>query len=250
MNHDDASELLASLALDALDDEARAEIEAHVEGCPECQRELDGLREVATALGSTVETPPEGLWDKIAGHLYDTERDVATLPPLLSEYQVSKARHARRAIGRARVVIATTLLAAAAAIVALSINLSSESNQVANLQSAMGTSVVRQALATPGHRLVTLTRSDHHVLARFVVLSNGTGYLVSSTMPALPSDETYQLWGIIAGKAVSIGVMGSSPREMAFTLASTPGPSSLAVTVEPAGGAQKPTTPLVASGAV
>jgi anti-sigma-K factor RskA len=250
MNHDDASELLAPLALDALDDDARAEIEAHVEGCHACQSELDGLREVATALGNTVESPPEGLWDKIAGRLYDTEHDVATLPPLLSEYQVSEARHARRAVRRVRVVVATTLLAAAAAIVALSINLSSESNQVANLQSALGTSALHQALVTPGHRLVTLTGSADQELAKFVLLSDGTGYLVSSKMPDLPSGETYQLWGIIAGKAVSIGIMGSSPHNATFTLASSPGPSSLAVTVEPAGGAQKPTTPLVASGAV
>lgn len=250
MNHDDASELLAPLALDALDVDARAEIEAHVESCAECQAELDGLREVAAALGNTVESPPEGLWDKIAGHLYDTERGVAALPPLLTEYPVSEARHARRVVRRARVVVAATLLAAAAAILALSINLSSENHQVANLQSALGTSVVRQALATPGHRLVTLTGSAHQVLATFVLLSDGTGYLVRSKMPSLPSGETYQLWGIVAGKAVSIGVMGSSPHDAAFTLASSPGPSTLAVTVEPSGGTQKPTTPLVASSAV
>ena len=250
MNHDDASELLAPLALDALDDDARAEIEAHVDTCTECQNELDGLREVATALGNTVESPPEGLWDKIAGRLYETERDVATLPPLLTEYPVSEARHARRVVRRVRVVVAATLLAAAAAIVALSINLSSENNQVADLQNALGTSVVHQALAAPGHRLVRLTGSAHQELARFVLLSDGTGYLVSSKMPPLPSGETYQLWGIVAGKAVSIGVMGSSPHDAAFTLASSPGPSSLAVTVEPAGGTQKPTSPLIASGAV
>ncbi len=250
MSHDDASELLAPLALDALDDDARAEVEAHVETCAECQSELDGLREVATALGNTIESPPEGLWNKIAGRLYDTERDVVTLPRLLTEYPASDARHARRVVRRARVVVATTLLAAAAAILALSINLSSENNQVANLQRAMGTSVVHQALATPGHRLVTLTGRADQELATFVLLSDGTGYLVSSKMPSLPSSETYQLWGVVAGKAVSIGVIGSSPHHAAFTLASSPGPSSLAVTVEPAGGTQKPTTPLVASGAV
>lgn len=250
MSHDDASELLAPLALDALDNDARAEVEAHVETCAECQNELDGLREVATALGNTIESPPEGLWDKIAGRLYDTERDMATLPRLLTEYPASDARRARRVVRRARVVVVTTLLAAAAAIFALSINLSSENDQVANLQRAMGTSAVHEALATPGHRLVTLTGRAHQVLATFVLLSDGTGYLVSSKMRSLPSGETYQLWGIVAGKAVSIGVMGSSPHDAAFTLASSPGPSLLAVTVEPAGGTQKPTTPLVASGVV
>ncbi|HEV7959110.1 MAG TPA: anti-sigma factor [Acidimicrobiales bacterium] len=250
MNHDDASELLAPLALDALDDDARVAIEAHVDTCAECQTELDGLREVASALGNTVESPPEGLWDKIAQRLYDTERDVATLPPLLTEYPVSEARRARRVVRRARAVVAATLVAAAAAILGLSINLSSENHQVANLQNAMSASVIRQALATPGHRLVALSGTTRQVLATFVLMKDGTGYLVSSKMPALPSGETYQLWGIVAGKAVSIGVMGSSPHNAAFTLASSPGPSKLAVTVEPAGGSQTPTTPLVASGVV
>jgi hypothetical protein len=43
--HDEATELLASLALDAVDSEERAELELHVESCLDCQQELDQLRE-------------------------------------------------------------------------------------------------------------------------------------------------------------------------------------------------------------
>ena len=241
MSHDDASELLAPLALDALDEDVRANVEAHVDTCPECQAEVDGLREVASALGTSLEAPPEDLWDKIAGRLYESERgEVPELPPLLTEYATTEGRRRRQPIRRVRAVVGATLLAAAAAIVALALNLSSESGRVANLQSALGAGVVHQALVTPGHRLVDLSGSDNKVLATFVVLRNGTGYLVSSKMPALPSNETYQLWGVVAGKPVSIGIMGSHPREVAFTLASSPAPSALAVTVEPAAGATSP----------
>ena len=66
MNHDEAFDLLAPMALDALDAHVRADVERHVEGCPQCQVELDGLREVASALGNTFEPLPEGLWTKIA----------------------------------------------------------------------------------------------------------------------------------------------------------------------------------------
>ena len=251
MSHDEAFELLAPLALDALDTDARAQLEAHVETCPECQHELDELREVATALGNAVEAPPEELWAKIAEHLYDAPRgDEAGISPLLAALPVTEGWRARRVVRRARVVVATTLLAAAVAILVLAINLSSESDHVANLQQSLASSTVHQALTTPGHRLVTLNGSQHQVLATFVVLRNGTGYLVGSKMAPLPTGETYQLWGIVAGKPVSIGIMGSRPREVAFTLASSPAPSSLAVTVEPAGGALSPSTPTVASGAV
>ena len=71
MSHEEAFELLAPLALDALDPDVRLRVDAHVETCADCRRELDELLEVATALGTTVETPPEDLWAKIASHLYE-----------------------------------------------------------------------------------------------------------------------------------------------------------------------------------
>jgi anti-sigma-K factor RskA len=49
---------------------------------------------------------------------------------------------------------------------------------------------------------------------------------------------------------VSIGVMGPSPRAVAFTYVSSTGPSKLAVTIEPAGGSLTPAKSLVASGEV
>ena len=86
--------------------------------------------------------------------------------------------------------------------------------------------------------------------AEFVMLPLGTGYLVQSAMPALASDETYQLWAIVNGSPVSIGVMGASPGSVTFTMASSPSPSELAITVQRAGGSLTPATTLVASGRV
>ncbi len=250
MSHDDAFELLAPLALDALDDEVRSNVEAHVETCVECQVELDGLREVASALGTSVEAPPETLWASIAARLYDEERgDVVALPPLLSEVPASEAR-ARRIARRARVGVGAIMLAAAAAIVVLALNLSSEGARVSNLQSALASSAAHQALTTPGHRLIKLTGANDRVLATFVVLNDGTGYLLKSNMAPLPADETYQLWGVVGTTPISIGLMGSNPSDVAFTLDSTPRPTKFGVTVEPAGGSPTPTTPMVASGVV
>lgn len=250
MSHDEAFELLAPLALDALDADLRSRVEAHVETCPDCQRELDGLLEVAAALGSAVEAPPADLWEKIAGRLYEGEQgEAAALPPLLTD-AVSERRRAHRRISRARIAVAAALLAAAAAIGVLALNLSSENGRVSNLQSALQMSAVRQALASPDHRLVTLSGTNDKVLATLVVLHDGTGYLVHSNMAPLPAGKTYQLWAFVAGKPVSLGVMGSRPRQVAFTLAMTPAPSALGVTVEPAGGVLTPTFPVVASGPV
>ena len=69
MRHEEASELLAVFALDAVDEAEHEQIEAHLAECPRCQAELDAHRQVAAALGNSVEPLPEGLWSSIAGAL-------------------------------------------------------------------------------------------------------------------------------------------------------------------------------------
>jgi anti-sigma-K factor RskA len=250
MTHDDASELLASMALDALDEETQGRMEEHILTCPECRGELDELREVASALGNTYEVPPEDLWSKISTRLYETDPfDTPSPPVFLSD--VDPAR--RHRVQRARSLISTVSLAAAAAIIVLGLNLASTNGHVTDLEKALasnGHNGVASALATPGHTVVTLSDSSHKALASFVLLPDGRGYLVHSNMPALPTSETYQLWSIVKGSPVSIGVMGPSPRAVAFTYVSSSGPSKLAVTIEPAGGSLTPAKSLVASGEV
>lgn len=253
MTHDEAAELLAAMALDALDTEAHAHVEEHILTCTECQRELDSLREVASALGNTYEAPPEGLWSQIATRLYETDPTDAPSPPVfLGDFDPARPSDVRRS-RRARGFLLTASLAAAAAIIALGLTLSSANSRVANLEQALagnGHNGVASALATPGHKIVTLSGSGHQVLASLVLLPDGRGYLVTSHMPALPSSETYQLWGVVNGSPVSIGVMGSSPHAVAFTVATAPAPTKLGVTIEPAGGSLTPTNGMIASGVV
>jgi hypothetical protein len=253
MTHDEAAELLAAMALDALDTDVHTNIEEHILTCPECQRELDSLREVASALGNTYEEPPEGLWSQIATRLYETDpADAPSLPVFLGDFEPAGAadRHRSR---RARGFLLAVTLAAAAAIIALGLTLSSVNDHVANLEKALasnGHNGVASALATPGHKVVTLSGTDNKVLASVVLLPDGRGYLVKSNMPALPSTETYQLWGIVNGSPVSIGVMGSTPHAVAFTIATSPAPTKIGVTIEPAGGSLTPTNEMVATGEV
>jgi anti-sigma-K factor RskA len=257
MTHDEAVELLAPLALDALDSDAQNAVEEHVLTCARCQSELDGLREVASAMGNTFEPLPEGLWTKISSRLYEREGADANLVPalMLSDFDTSRAVPIRGQgfTRRAKAIAGTIALAAAAAIIALGVSLSSANSQVVRLQLAIASgakSPVLVALATPGHKVVTLSNAHNDDVAKFVTLPDGRGYLLSSKLPALSSGDTYQLWGIVNGSPVSIGVMGRSPTLVTFTMASSPAPSALAVSVEPAGGSSTPARPLVATGTV
>jgi len=150
--------------------------------------------------------------------------------------------------------IVGSIAAVAAAIAAvLAVSLVHDSHRITNLQQAVGASAhnaVAAALHTSGHKVVTLESSGHQLLAEFVVVPDGRGYLVKSNLPALPSTETYQLWGQLDGRSISLGLLGRSPNQATFTSAGSRSPSVLAITVEPAGGSVTPTPPMLATGPV
>lgn len=74
MTHEEASELLSADALDAVDGDELTELEEHLASCPRCRAEIDNLREVAAALGNSVEPLRPGLWSQIASRLPERER--------------------------------------------------------------------------------------------------------------------------------------------------------------------------------
>jgi len=148
---------------------------------------------------------------------------------------------------------ASIAIAAVAIIVSFGLSLAHANNQNAQLQGAIGetahTAVVA-ALETPGHKLVTLRDASHRELAQFVVLPDGRGYLVSSLLPTLASKQTYQLWGVVSGQPISLGLLGRSPKQVTFTLAGSPRPSQLGINVEPAGGSVVPSAAMLVEGTV
>jgi len=253
VTHDEANELLAALALDAVDDTEREAVEAHVAQCPRCQSELDALRDVAGALGNSVEPLPEHLWSAISSRIYES-RD-HEMPALTLVGADGTPLSTRRRTFSARLTRSVVLpLAVAAVVVAvLAFQLASANGRVSKLQSALRSgdaSAISAALKAPGHKLIDLTGATDHELGEIVLLPNGSGYLVHSKMPPLGTGHTYQLWGVVGGKTISLGLMGSSPGHVSFTVAGPPTPSELAVTVEPAGGTVQPTTQVVAAGTV
>ena len=259
MTHDEASDLLGAYALDAVDGDEFTELEAHLESCPRCRAELDSLREVAAAMGNSVEPLPEGLWSQIAVRLPERQEDREPPPmPRLTPEAGSPFRSPAPNGGsspRRRTMLTTIgaiAVAAAAVAIVLGIGLVRADNKVSNLQSADGapSAATAAALNTPGHQIVNLDAGTHGQQAQVVVLPSGQGYLVSSSLPALDKGRTYQLWAIEGNQPISLGLLGSSPSHAAFTMAGSTQPSHLSITSEPAGGSVFPTGPIVATGTV
>ncbi|MST35184.1 hypothetical protein GHK86_20930, partial [Acidimicrobiaceae bacterium USS-CC1] len=69
-DHHDVQELLGAYALDALEPDEVAAVEAHLEVCARCRRELAGYREVTSLLGHTGGEAPPGIWDRIAAGMH------------------------------------------------------------------------------------------------------------------------------------------------------------------------------------
>ncbi|MGO9458216.1 MAG: anti-sigma factor domain-containing protein [Acidimicrobiales bacterium] len=260
-DHHQIESLLGAYVLDAVEPDEAARVERHLAACPRCRAEVDAGREVAGRLGTSAraggaEPLPPGLWDRIAGGIATSQRRPpgpmpglgAAPAPAAEVVAITDAPTARRRRWRgAGWAAAAVAVAAVVAVAVLGVDLAHTNNQLNHPDQS---AAVRAAMATPTHRLVRLDSSEGAQLAEFVVLPDGQGYMVSSDMPTLPSDETYQLWAVIAGQPISVGLLGHQPQRASFTLASTSTPSALAVTVEPAGGVAVPDRAPVASGHV
>ncbi len=268
ISHEEASELLGAYALHAVDGDEVTEVEEHLDTCPRCRAELDGLREVAGALGTSVEEPPEGLWSGIVSRLPTRQegdgagaadaapgqarsrRPSAPPPAPASASAPAPRRKPRRS---AVATVGAFAVAAAAVAVVLGIGLVQADHKVSNLQQAAGhqvSGVVATALQSPGHQVIHLESTTHRQLAEFVVVPDGRGFLVSSRLPALRSGSTYQLWGIVGNQPISLGLLGPAPRNATFTMAGSVQPMQLSITAEPAGGSVAPTGSIVATGTV
>ncbi len=258
MTHDEVSELLASFALDAVEGEEQEQIIVHLNECPRCRAEIDAHREVAAALGNSVEPLPEGLWSSIASRLPERRDEEPPPMPRLRRVAIEddapvQPRARRRRMSRGPLATIGAIAVAAAAVAAvLGINLVRADNQVTALQTsaeAAAPAAVAAALQTTGHTVVNLADSKQKQVAQFVLVPNGRGYLVSSELPVLAKNHTYQLWGIVGGQPISLGLLGRSPYLATFTMAGTT-PAKLSITVEPAHGSVVPSNPIVATGTV
>jgi hypothetical protein len=255
MSHDDAAELLGAYALDAVDPDEAAAIEAHLESCPRCRDELRNHREVTGLLSYAGQEAPAGMWDRIVQEVRTEETPPVSSRPAVIASPAGSAGRNRRAGWRGWILP----LAAAAAVLIVALlavqvgrlesrtnHLSHELSQMAN-QPTMAN--VEAALAAPGARRVTLRATEGSATIQAVILPDGNGYLYDSTLDPLATRQTYQLWGQSGQHLISYGLIGASPAPVTAFRVGQP-VQALAISVEAAGGVVAPTASPVVSGGV
>ena len=259
-DHQALQELLGAYALDAVDPDEAAAVERHLPTCPRCRSELADHREVAGLLGYAGSAAPVGPWDRIVASLEEPPPALRLTPVSPPDPQLPRRPLGDLASGAAPVVpigrrprrkadmrILLGVATAAAVVVAvLGIALVRAGNHNAPQPSTPNLLALayRAADGDPTARHLTLSSTDGAHTVRVVILTDGTTFLGQGNLSSLPEDQTYQMWGIVDGTRVSLGVLGNNLTYAAFT--TPPTATVLAMTVERRGGVVSSTkTPVI-----
>jgi anti-sigma-K factor RskA len=219
-------DLVAPYALDALDDEERLEFERHLEECEQCREQLAELQEAAAALAFAESEEP---------------------PPELRERILAAARENGRVVQFPRrrwLFPATAVAAAAAAIVAIGVGLwaNSVSGDLDRERSAKESYERALLLVGGGAELTPLADAEGGLL----VAGDGEAALIVCGLQPAPEGRTYEAWVIEGETPRPAGLFpgGSGCPPVLLEREVRPG-SRVAVTLERAGGAPRPTGPIL-----
>ncbi len=256
MTHERFDDLAPVYALGALDGEEVAEFERHLAGgCERCRAVLDESQELFGTLARSSErlAPPssirEGLMERV-GAASRQRLPIERRPPWL-----------RRAIATAVAVVVASALTGAYVAGRYEARLGMMARETARVRERLQAQeralerqvVVVDLLRDPATRVVTLRGSgpSPHAAGRVVWHPTAGGQVLVANLPSAPSGKTYELWTIASGTARPAGVFAVDTAGRAIArLEPTGGPVDVfAVTLEPAGGTQAPTGPIVLASA-
>lgn len=225
-------ELLGAYAIGAVDNNERAQVLELVLKDQDARAELYTLELAVAWLGRSELRPSQDVWNNIAAEI---DGDRATVDGASVTALVPRVSRRQRAVA---------LVAAAAAVIGVAFGVSAL--QVGESRPQSIEAAAATALAQPGARRIELDSAGGHLAATAVVLPDGNGYLMSTTLPRLDANHVYQLWSITSGGSTSAGVLGRSAATHAFS--TDRNVSELAITAEPRGGSVAPTGPVLGSG--
>jgi anti-sigma-K factor RskA len=220
----DIHALSGAYAVDALDDDERAQFEAHLAECAACRSEVDSLQEAAALLAETTVTEPSaGLRARV---LADID-GVRPLPPPATVTELAPRRRRRMA----------TFLAAAAAVVAIGTG-GIVWQQLKDEPQQDRFSAIAEA---PDARSYTVSISGGASATVTVSKKRNEAYISTKDMPAAPSGSEYVLWLKHGPTMVQAGVMPPGPDNKVVFSGDAASADGAAVSIEDAG--SKPTQP-------
>jgi anti-sigma-K factor RskA len=221
----DLHTLAGAYAIDALSGQEARQFDRHLEECPACREEVRELRAAAARMGAAEAlAPPPALKARVLA----AADQLPQLPPRVSPMEsVRERRWSAKLVAAAAAVV----LALAGGIAVLDSQRGADQSQVASTVSQVFQAVdARTKTVQTDHGSVTVATSNR--LGRMAVRTDG--------LRALGDKRVYQLWAVHGGTPTSAGVIENTRAGAAMALPSKG--TRVAITVEPAGGSEQPTT--------
>jgi anti-sigma factor RsiW len=224
MESNDVHGLTAAYALDALDPADEAAYEEHLRRCGECQRHLASLQETTSSLAYAVDAPapPAELRSRILEQARAERPNVVPLRPRWAS-----------PVAAAAAVAATAALVLGGWALSLASSLEDERRARANLDRATALLATGDSIAIP------LSGAN----GTLVVAETGEAALVVSSLDPAPAGKTYEAWVIEDGRPAPAGLFEAAHGRTVVALERpVPRGAVVAVTLEPAGGVERPTS--------
>lgn len=244
----DLHTLTGAYAADALDDVERAQFEEHLALCPSCAQEVRELTATVArlALASAV-APRPALKDEVLRRIATVRQDVPRGEP-----GPAPSTQRRRAGGFARWALAACL-AAAVAFGGTAVwqhqraQDAREEARQAQEQARTQAQELAAVLAAPDARTRTGELAGGARGTVVVSKSLDKAVFVADGMARPPSGKVYQLWFDDGGSMRSAGLMDPDRSATTVLMRGAVGKATgMGITVEPAGGSDKPTSSPVA----
>ncbi|MFJ5990598.1 anti-sigma factor domain-containing protein [Lentzea sp. NPDC092896] len=224
----DLHTLTGAYAVNALSEIERTAFEAHLIRCESCALEVAELAATAARLGVAVESPPP---PQLRARVLAAAAETRQLSP-----------HPARVPNPRRIRWAGGLLAAACLVAAVFVTVqyteSSQDRQLAQLSSEY--SRFSDLLSTPDAKLISGTAPNGATGTAVISASRDEALFLARGLPEPGPGKAYQLWLVGENGPRSAGVLKSLTSPLAVS--GLTGAQRVALTVEPQGGSQQPTT--------
>jgi anti-sigma-K factor RskA len=226
----DVHTLSGAYALDALSPEEAAEFRRHLDGCPACRDEVRELQRAAARLGGAeVAAPPPELKARILAAAERTPQQ----PPA----SAGRGEPQDQTVEDQRRRWPLWLAAAAAAVVAGGgvVGLQAMDEEDPTLSVA-----VSQVFEADDARTATVPTENGGKLTVGVSPSRNEMAVDARDLPELEGEQVYQLWAVHGEEVVNVGVLEDTDEGASMGMPEED--TLVAVTVEPDGGSEQPTT--------
>lgn len=240
----DLHRMTGAHALHALPDEERAAFERHLADCEPCAQETAELAATAARLGLAATVTPS---PALRGQVLRRISSVRQVPPGPSGVRAG-GRSGKRARLLSRWALAACFAAAATLGGTTVWQHQRAEDALRQARSArQGTAEIAAVLAAPDARTRTAALGDGATGSVVVSRERDRAVFVASGMARPAGGKVYQLWFDDKGTMRSAGLMDPGRTDQAVLLrGGVDGASGMGVTVEPAGGSEKPTSAPVA----